>query len=456
MNRKTILRGPNRASWGMMAKVWALALALAAIAVFGACSEDPTPTSPPTPTSAPATAAPTDTPEPTATPGPSLEVVTTSNILADWVANIGGGHVKVTSLLAAGADPHTYQPGARDVASIADADLVLSIGLGLEGAWLHELIENAARDESAVVDFDETIDPIEFGETHIEDVELLEDLSHVVHEVEEGEISAEEGLAEIKEVVEAFEAAEEGHEEEGEEEDHEEGEEKEGEEEEHHGEEEEVVEMVLALITAVEQGQMDAEEAIEEIEHLTEEGEEEHDDHGHGVYDPHFWFDPLRVKLAVDDIASRLSALDPDNASVYFENASEYGEMLDELHEWILVQVEAVPEERRLLVTSHDSFGYFADLYGFEIVGVVLSITTDVEPSAEDMIKLVEDVQKQGVPAVFGETTVSERLAQTVAEESGVKLVRLYSGSLGPEGSDGETYLDMFRANVERIVEALK
>ena len=113
--------------------------------------------------------------------------------MADWVENIGGGHIEVTSLLGEGADPHNYQPGARDVTAIADADMVLSVGLGLEGAWLRELLQNAARDPSTIVDFDETIDPIEFGETHVEDVELLEELSHVVHEVEEGEITPEDG-----------------------------------------------------------------------------------------------------------------------------------------------------------------------------------------------------------------------------------------------------------------------
>ena len=448
-----ILRLRN-APLGRLLRAWSLVMALAAVAVFGACAgEDPTPTSAPT-----ATTAPTPTLAPTATPEPSrLLVVTTTNFMADWVENIGGGHVEVTSLLGEGADPHTYQPGARDVTAIADADLVLSVGLGLEGAWLIDLIENAARDASTVVDFDETIDPIEFGETHIEDVHLLEDLSHVVHEVEEGEISAEEGLAEIKEVLEAFEAAEEGHHEEGEEkeEDHEEGEEKEGEEEEHH-EEEGMMAMILELIEEVDEGHMDAEEAIEEIEHLTEEGEGEHEGHGHGIYDPHFWFDPLRVKVAVDDIAARLSELDPDNASVYFQNASDYGDKLDELHAWTLEQVKAVPQERRLLVTSHDSFGYFADLYGFEVVGVVLSITTDVEPSAEHLVELVHEVEELGVPAVFGETTVSERLAQTVADESGATLVRLYSGSLGAGGSGADTYLGMVRTNVDRIVNALK
>ncbi len=187
-----------------------------------------------------------------------------------------------------------------------------------------------------------------------------------------------------------------------------------------------------------------------------EHGHEGHD-HDHGTHDPHFWFDPIRVKVAVNEIAARLSAVDPDNASVYFQNASEYGEELDELHYWILDQVGLVQPERRLLVTSHDAFTYFAHAYGFEIAGLVIpSLATHVEPSAEHIAELVEVIRERDIQALFGETTVSERLAQAVARETGAELFRLYSGSLGPEGSGADTYLTMVRTNVERIVEALK
>ena len=148
--------------------------------------------------------------------------------------------------------------------------------------------------------------------------------------------------------------------------------------------------------------------------------------------------------------------LDPDRGDTYSANASAYNARLDELHAWSEQQAGTVPEDRRLLVTSHDSFGYFANLYGFEVVGVVLSTTTDVEPSAGKLAELVEEVKGYGVPAVFGETTVSERLAIAVVEESGGELIRLYSGSLGPAGSGAETYIEMVRTNVGRVVEALK
>ena len=400
------------------------------------------------PTAAPPTAAPAAQPAPAPTPEVMAEpvsVVSTTNIVADWIGNIGGDRVEVLSLLPVGADPHAYQPGAQDVAAIADADMVLAIGLGLEESWLHELLENAARDESSIVEVAEIIEPIEFGETHVEDVEILEDISNVVHEVEEGEISAEEGLMEIQEAIEAAEAMEE------EEEEHHEEEEEEEEEGEMH-----LPDMVMELIAQVEAGQLDADAAIEEIEHLTEEGEEEHEDHGHGLNDPHFWFDPIRVKLVVNELAARLSVIDPDGRDTYTSNAAAYNAQLDELHAWTEEQVAIVPGDHRYLVTSHESFGYFAEVYGFEVVGVILSTTTEVEPSPADLVELTHEVEEYGVPAIFGETTVSDRLAESIASESGAELVRLYSGSLGTEGSGAETYLDMVRTNVQRIVDALK
>ena len=357
---------------------------------------------------------------------PSVSVVTTTNIMADWARNVGGDNVDVFSLVPAGADPHTFQPGAKDVARVAEADLVLSVGLSLEGAWLKDLLENAARDPSSIVEMGEIVNPIEFAQGHADEIDVLEEISHVVHEVEEGEISPEEGIEELKELLAGGE------------------------------DEEELPDMVLDIIGKVEDGQMEAGDAIEAIEALISEGEDEHAGHGHGLEDPHFWFDPLRVKLVVNDIAARLSVLDPDRGDTYNANASAFNAKLDELHSWTEEQVGTVPEDNRMLVSSHDSFGYFANLYGFDVVGVVLSVTTDMEPSAGDLADLVHEVKENNVTVVFGETTVSERLATAVASESGAKLVRLYSGSLGPDGSGAATYIEMVRTNVERIVEALK
>ncbi len=444
----------------MLGSVKTILLAFALLFALAACSNDapsvaPTQASAPTtqaatPPTTPTTQATQPAPPPTATPATlttqatqpatppaadPISIVTTTNIVADWVENVGGDRVEVFSLVPVGADPHAFQPGAQDVVKIAEADLALSIGLGLEESWLHELLQNAARDESSIVELSDAVDPIEFAASHADEVELLEGLMHIVHEVEEGEIDADTGLEEIAELIAGVENEEEGEE---------------------HAGDEELPEHVMEIIAEVEAGDIDAAAAIEAIEALGEEGEEEHEGHGHGVHDPHFWFDPLRVKIAVSDIAARLSTLDPDGSDAYSANAAAYNARLDELHAWTQEQVGLVPSERRLLVTSHDSLGYFANLYEFEVVGVVLSTTTEVEPSAEDLAELIHEIEEFGVQAVFGETTVSERLAEAVATESGVGLFRLYSGSLGTEGSGAETYIGMVRTNVERIVEALK
>ena len=355
-----------------------------------------------------------------------VQVVTTTSFIADWAQNVGGDRVEVFSLVPTGADPHGFQPGARDVAKIADADIVFSVGLSLEGSWLKELLENASRDPSTIIELSDAIEPIEFAESHKEDVELIEHIGEAVHEVEEGNMTPEAAIEEIRDLLASTE------------------------------EEEEAAALVQAIIDQVDGGAMDPADGIEEIEHLISEGEDEHEGHGHGVEDPHFWFDPLRVKLVVSEIVARLSVLDPDGADGYVSNASEYNAQLDELDEWTQEQVASVPDSQRFLVTSHDSFGYFADRYGFEVVGVILSTTTEAEPSAEHLTELVEVVEKYKVPAVFGEATVSERLATSIAEESGAELIRLFSGSLGIDGSGAETYMDMVRTNVERIVKALK
>ena len=206
-----------------------------------------------------------------------VQVVTTTSFIADWAQNVGGDRVEVFSLVPTGADPHGFQPGARDVAKIADADIVFSVGLSLEGSWLKELLENAARDPSTIIELSDAIEPIEFAESHKEDVELLEHIGEAVHEVEEGELTPEAAIEEIRVLL-----ASTGEEEGGED----------------HAEEEEAVAMVQAIIDQVDGGAMDPADGIEEIEHLISEGEDEHEGHGHGVEDPHFWFDPLRVKLA--------------------------------------------------------------------------------------------------------------------------------------------------------------
>ena len=186
-------------------------------------------------------------------------------------------------------------------------------------------------------------------------------------------------------------------------------------------------------------------------------GDDGGDGHGHGALDPHFWFDPQRVEQAINSIAAQLSTADPAGQTFYRDNAAAYTRELQDLDAWIQQQVDTLPEDRRLLVTSHDSFQYFAKRYGFEIVGAVMPVTADVEPTAQELTELIETIEHEGVPAVFAEKSHSDRLARRVAEETGATLIGgLYTGSLGEPGSEAGTYLDFMRYNVQTIVEALQ
>jgi len=180
------------------------------------------------------------------------------------------------------------------------------------------------------------------------------------------------------------------------------------------------------------------------------EGDEE------GV-DPHIFHDVSNYMQMTYNVRDALSSFDPANADLYAQNAAAYVGQLQALDDWVFAQVGQLPPERHKLVTSHDSFGYFARRYGFEIAGVGLdSFFTDAQPSANRIARLVNAIRAERVPAVFVENVTDPRLMQTVAQEAGVKVgPPLYTDALGGKGSPGETYISMMTYNVTSIVSAL-
>ena len=174
----------------------------------------------------------------------------------------------------------------------------------------------------------------------------------------------------------------------------------------------------------------------------------------HPQGDPHFWLDPNRVIQYVENIRAGLSQADPEGASVYAANAAAYIEQLKALDLWIAQQAATVQPERRLLVTNHESLGYFADRYGFTVVGAVIpSVSTDASPTAQQMAALIEQIKATGAPAIFLETGANPQLAQQIAAETGVKVVAdLYTHSLSAPDGPAPTYIDMMKYNVSRIV----
>ncbi len=176
-----------------------------------------------------------------------------------------------------------------------------------------------------------------------------------------------------------------------------------------------------------------------------------------GTTDPHAWHDVANAIHMVEAIRDALQQADPANAQAYGTNAQAYLAQLGELDAWVVQQVQTVPAARRKLVTNHDTLGYFAKRYGFEILGTLLPTSTEgASPSAQQMAHLVEALKAAGAPAVFAENVSSNALLNQVATEAGVKVTAsLYTDALGLPGSEGDTYMKMVRYNVTTIVNAL-
>jgi ABC-type Zn uptake system ZnuABC Zn-binding protein ZnuA/ABC-type Mn2+/Zn2+ transport system permease subunit len=171
-------------------------------------------------------------------------------------------------------------------------------------------------------------------------------------------------------------------------------------------------------------------------------------------FDPHWWHDPRNAEAAVHEIARRLAATDPSHRRLFERNAASYLVRLRSLDRGIATCMEAVPATRRKLVTDHDAFGYFARRYGIEVVGAVIpSQTTQAEPSAKDLAALAKVIEEERVTAVFPESSLSPKLAEAIASQTGASADHtLYGDTLGSAGSAGATYIGMEEANADAMV----
>jgi len=276
----------------------------------------------------------------------SLEVVAGATFLADIAQNVAGDRFTVAALIPRDTDLHAFEPTPRDLAEVADADLII-----LNGGGLEEKLEEAVRSAGG----DATI------------------------------VEASAGLT----------------------------------------------------------------------PRTPQTGEPLHDSGGDA--DPHFWLDPTRVITYVENIRDAFAAADPDGAAEYEANAAAYIDELKALDAWIGNEVARIPEADRRLVMNHVSHGYFADRYGFRIVGAVIpSVATGASPTAQQLAELTAAIRAAGVKAIFVETDENPQLAQQIADETGVTVVDdLRDHSLSEPEGEAPTYIEMMKFDTRRIVEAL-
>jgi zinc/manganese transport system substrate-binding protein len=171
-------------------------------------------------------------------------------------------------------------------------------------------------------------------------------------------------------------------------------------------------------------------------------------------YDPHWWHDPRNAQAAVVAIRDALTKANPGARDAYARNADEYLAKLRALDHGIAACIGSVPPAARKLVTDHDAFDYFARRYGISVVGAVIpSQSTQAQPSAGDVADLTRLIRREGVQAVFPESSINPKLADAIASQTGATSdYELYGDTLGPKGSSGATYLSMERANADAMV----
>jgi ABC-type Zn uptake system ZnuABC Zn-binding protein ZnuA/ABC-type Mn2+/Zn2+ transport system permease subunit len=171
-------------------------------------------------------------------------------------------------------------------------------------------------------------------------------------------------------------------------------------------------------------------------------------------YDPHWWHDPVNAEAAVREIRDAMIDVDPSQRRTFERNASRYLGELRTLDAGINRCFAAVPRDQRKLVTDHDAFNYFAQRYGIHVVGAVIpSQTTEAQPSAGDISRLAGEVRRQHVRAIFPESSINPDVAHALARQTGaISDLTLFGDTLGPEGSDGATYLTMEQANADAMV----
>lgn len=185
---------------------------------------------------------------------------------------------------------------------------------------------------------------------------------------------------------------------------------------------------------------------------------DDHADHDHGDVNPHLWTSPRFASGMAAEIARGLEKADPAHATGYAERAAAYKVRLAALSEWIAPQFAAVPESQRVLVTGHDSLRYYLYDYDIAFAGSIMpGFEDNAEPSVAAIDRLVAEIKARGVRAIFVESSMSPKLAQTIAREAGVKVIdadRLYADTLGGPDSGAATYIDATVHNTRIILES--
>ena len=394
-----------------------------------------------------------------------LRVVTSVSPIANIIYNIGGDRIDLVGIMPPGTDPHTFEPRPSDAVKLAQADLIFLNGMHLDESTLRlaeanlkegaEIIELAA----AAAGPDELLYGIEHHHGHGEVHDDHDDEDEESHAEEEGHDDDDDEHGQTEEEGhdddgDEGHAEEEGHDDDGDEgHAEEEGHDDDGDE--GHAEEEGHDDDGDEGLAEEEGHDDDGDEGLAE-----EEGHDEDDDeHGlaeeEGEPDPHLLLDPNFAIRYAKVVFVSLAAHDPDNRDFYEANFNEYTARLLALDEAIRAATATIPESNRRLLTYHDSFGYFAIRYGYIVIGAIQPSDT-AQPSAQEVVALIEQLLAEGVPAIFGSALFPADVLDQIASETGATVSTLLDEDLpGQPGDPEHTYIGMMVENMRTLASVL-
>ncbi len=413
---------------------------------------------------------------------PALIVLAAESFITDMAQNVAGDRIKVETLMPLGMDPHGFEPTPQDVARIADSNVLIINGAGFE-EWLQDVINNAGGSRTIIEasaglvsrlpregevaelsaaelgdsmcvsfqeqepqpgvtgkDKDSAVElPIESGLFNLalsdqDDGTFSGYIQYLTDESGDFQIITSDGKVEVSRSSDG-----------------------------------KVMEIEKNLALSCKDARLGRiielakdEKYLISLTGFTSEnitmligpagGHHHHDG------DPHFWLDPINAIKYVENIRDGLIEADPEGKVIYTNNAESYIKQLIELDQTIRQKVSVIPVNKRLIVTNHESFGYYADRYEFRIIGTIIpSVSTGASPSAQQLAQLIDHIKETGAIAIFLETGTNPQLAKQISNETGVKVVAdLYTHSITAANGSAPTYIDMVLWNTDQIVLSLK
>ena len=351
-----------------------------------------------------------------------LQIVVSTQVIADWVQQVGGDLVSVRALVPAGADAHTFEVTVDDIRAISEADLVVINGAGLESAYEEAVEENATN--------------------LLELADAVEAMGHELHPFE-GMLGSDEEHHQEQQHEQDQQGQHHQEDEQHDQQQQHHQDEDQDDQQQHHQEEDQEEQQ--------EHHQQDQQDHQQQQEHHQQEQGEQHgqeDAHGHdhSGEDPHFWFDADLAIASVTAIAEELIALAPDAEDDLNERLNSYIEEIESADEEIRSMLSDLSDSQRLLFTFHDAFGYFARRYGLTVAGFAVE-GPEQGVSAEAIVESIELIEHEGVTTVFHEPQFDSSILDTLADETGVQRGIIYSQPT----EDQPTYLDIMRANAAAI-----